>query len=74
MFVSSDLSNNSIETFEVRETDLALLSSLTSFKMDDLQQSDCPTSGATTESIGNAQICVVSGTIVVNILCEGVSL
>ncbi|EGZ05420.1 hypothetical protein PHYSODRAFT_533515, partial [Phytophthora sojae] len=60
---SLDLSNNSIETFEVRETDLALLSSLTSFKMDDLQQSDCPTSGATTESIGNAQICVVSDSV-----------
>ncbi|KAE9101249.1 hypothetical protein PF010_g14518 [Phytophthora fragariae] len=58
-----DLSNNTIETFEVCETDLALLSSLTSFKMDDLEQSDCPTSGATTEMIGNVQICVVSDAV-----------
>ncbi|KAG6975605.1 hypothetical protein JG688_00002214 [Phytophthora aleatoria] len=57
-----DLSNNSIETFEVRETDLAVLSSLASFKMDDLEQSNCPTSGATTETIGNVQVCVVSDT------------
>ncbi|KAL4095056.1 hypothetical protein PRIC1_008434 [Phytophthora ramorum] len=58
-----DLSNNSIDTFEVRETDLALLSSLSSFKMDDLEQSSCPTSGATTATIGNVEICVVSDTV-----------
>ncbi|KAG2763666.1 hypothetical protein PC129_g11282 [Phytophthora cactorum] len=57
-----DLSNNSIETFEVRETDLAVLSSLASFKMDDLEQLNCPISGATTETIGNVQVCVVSDT------------
>ncbi|GMF32698.1 unnamed protein product [Phytophthora fragariaefolia] len=28
--------------------------------MDDLKQSDCPTSGATTEIIGNVEICVLS--------------
>ncbi|ETM98409.1 TKL protein kinase [Phytophthora nicotianae INRA-310] len=28
--------------------------------MDDLEQSDCPSSGATTETIGNVQVCVVS--------------
>ncbi|ETO66591.1 TKL protein kinase [Phytophthora nicotianae P1976] len=55
-----DLSNNSIETFEIREADLAVLSNLTSLKMDDLEQSDCPSSGATTETIGNVQVCVVS--------------
>jgi hypothetical protein len=60
--LGSDLSNNSIETFEVRETDLAILSSLASFKMDALEQSDCPTSGATIETVDNVQICVVSGT------------
>ncbi|KAL3657959.1 hypothetical protein V7S43_017164 [Phytophthora oleae] len=58
-----DLSNNSIEVFEIRKTDLATLSSLTSFKMNSLDQSDCPTSGATTETIGDVQVCVVSDTV-----------
>ncbi|RLN67378.1 hypothetical protein BBP00_00001648 [Phytophthora kernoviae] len=55
-----DLSNNSIKSFEVRETDFTLLSNLSGFKMDNLEQSDCPTSSASTETIGNVQICVVS--------------
>ncbi|KAG7400009.1 hypothetical protein PHYBOEH_007350 [Phytophthora boehmeriae] len=55
-----DLSNNSIKSFEVRETDFTLLSNLSEFKMDALEQSDCPTSGASTETINNVQICVVS--------------
>ncbi|OWZ03890.1 TKL protein kinase [Phytophthora megakarya] len=58
-----DLSNNSIETFEIRESDLVVLSNLASFKMDDLEQSDCPSRGAIKETIGNAQICVVSDTV-----------
>ncbi|GMF20074.1 unnamed protein product [Phytophthora lilii] len=56
----SDLSDNKIKSFEVRKTDFALLSNLTTFKMDDLEQSSCPTSGATTEIIANVQVCVVS--------------
>ncbi|KAF4032443.1 Protein tyrosine kinase [Phytophthora infestans] len=58
-----DLSNNSIEAFEVRETDFAVLSNLTSFKMDDLEQSGCPSSSATSEMIGNVQVCVVSDAV-----------
>ncbi|RLN89412.1 hypothetical protein BBJ28_00012225 [Nothophytophthora sp. Chile5] len=53
--------NNNITEFEIRETDLTILANLANFTMDDLAQSDCPTSGATTETISNVQICVVSG-------------
>lgn len=57
---SLDLSNNRITAFEVRQSDFAILSSLSELKMDALTQSDCPTSGATKETLDNAQICVVT--------------
>ncbi|CEG35549.1 tkl protein kinase [Plasmopara halstedii] len=55
-----DLSNNDIRAFEIRETDVAVLSKLTSFKMNELVQANCPTSGTRTIQIGNVQVCVIS--------------
>ncbi|TDH67712.1 hypothetical protein CCR75_006797 [Bremia lactucae] len=57
-----DLSNNNIHAFEIREADVAVLSNLAMLKMDDLEQSSCPTKGASTERIGNIQVCIVSET------------